>query len=71
MFFQSELTSKWSEEKYMLEQQKNLAEKKYHELNEQVTAALWSLPFGNLIVFHAYDKQYEYAPLVDYLFDVS
>ncbi|XP_056846253.1 nuclear-pore anchor-like isoform X2 [Raphanus sativus] len=31
----SELTSKWSEEKYMLEQQKNLAEKKYHELNEQ------------------------------------
>ncbi|KAF8103110.1 hypothetical protein N665_0188s0065 [Sinapis alba] len=31
----SELTSKWSNEKYMLEQQKNLAEKKYHELNEQ------------------------------------
>ncbi|XP_009104537.1 nuclear-pore anchor [Brassica rapa] len=31
----SELTSKWSEEKFMLEQQKNLAEKKYHDLNEQ------------------------------------
>ncbi|KAL0865955.1 hypothetical protein Bca101_045073 [Brassica carinata] len=31
----SELTSKWSEEKYILEQQKSLAEKKYHELNEQ------------------------------------
>ncbi|XP_010429808.1 PREDICTED: nuclear-pore anchor-like isoform X3 [Camelina sativa] len=31
----SELNSKWSEQKLMLEQQKNLAEKKYHELNEQ------------------------------------
>ncbi|AAC17073.1 Contains similarity to 8A-2V protein gb/Y10496 from Mus musculus [Arabidopsis thaliana] len=31
----SELNAKWSEEKLMLEQQKNLAEKKYHELNEQ------------------------------------
>ncbi|KFK42334.1 hypothetical protein AALP_AA2G243000 [Arabis alpina] len=31
----SELSAKWSEEKLMLEQQKNLAEKKYHELNEQ------------------------------------
>ncbi|ESQ27187.1 hypothetical protein EUTSA_v10017995mg [Eutrema salsugineum] len=31
----SELISKWSEEKCMLEQQKNLAEKKFHELNEQ------------------------------------
>ncbi|CAN7052706.1 unnamed protein product [Brassica rapa subsp. trilocularis] len=31
----SELTSKWNEEKFMLEQQKNLAEKKYHDLNEQ------------------------------------
>ncbi|CAH2067883.1 unnamed protein product [Thlaspi arvense] len=31
----SELNSKWSEEKCMLEQQKNIAEKKYHELNEQ------------------------------------
>ncbi|WZZ05633.1 hypothetical protein YC2023_091554 [Brassica napus] len=31
----SELTSKWSEEKFMLEQQKNLAEKNYHDLNEQ------------------------------------
>ena len=39
-FFQSELTSKWSEEKFMLEQQKNLAEKKYHDLNEQVATAL-------------------------------
>ncbi|CAH8258672.1 unnamed protein product [Arabidopsis lyrata] len=31
----SELNAKWSEEKLMLEQQKNLAEKKYHEINEQ------------------------------------
>ncbi|CAG7904984.1 unnamed protein product [Brassica rapa] len=31
----SELNSKWSEEKCMLEQQKNQAEKMYHELNEQ------------------------------------
>ncbi|XP_010472779.1 PREDICTED: nuclear-pore anchor [Camelina sativa] len=31
----SELNAKWSEQKLMLEQQKNLAEKKYHELNEQ------------------------------------
>uniref|UniRef100_A0A1J3FHR5 Nuclear-pore anchor n=1 Tax=Noccaea caerulescens TaxID=107243 RepID=A0A1J3FHR5_NOCCA len=31
----SEIKSKWSEEKLMLEQLKNLAEKKYHELNEQ------------------------------------
>ncbi|KAF8103451.1 hypothetical protein N665_0188s0387 [Sinapis alba] len=31
----SELNSKWSEEKFMLEQQKNQAEKMYHELNEQ------------------------------------
>ncbi|CAN8233681.1 unnamed protein product [Cochlearia groenlandica] len=31
----SELNSKWSEDKCMLEQQKNIAEKKYHELNEQ------------------------------------
>lgn len=37
---QSELSAKWSEEKLMLEQQKNLAEKKYHELNEQVGTAL-------------------------------
>jgi nucleoprotein TPR/epidermal growth factor receptor substrate 15 len=36
----SELNAKWSEEKLMLEQQKNLAEKKYHELNEQVATAL-------------------------------
>lgn len=34
--YQSELNAKWSEEKLMLEQQKNLAEKKYHELDEQV-----------------------------------
>lgn len=38
--YQSELNAKWSEEKLMLEQQKNLAEKKYHEINEQVAAAL-------------------------------
>ncbi|XP_010417589.1 PREDICTED: nuclear-pore anchor-like [Camelina sativa] len=31
----SELNAKWSEQKLMLEQQKNLAENKYHELNEQ------------------------------------
>ncbi|KAL0867351.1 hypothetical protein Bca101_046469 [Brassica carinata] len=31
----SELNSKWSEEKCMLEQQNNQAEKMYHELNEQ------------------------------------
>ncbi|CAA7062079.1 unnamed protein product [Microthlaspi erraticum] len=31
----SEIKSKWSEEKLQLEQLKNLAEKKYHELNEQ------------------------------------
>ncbi|KAL1205642.1 Nuclear-pore anchor [Cardamine amara subsp. amara] len=31
----SDLNAKWREEKSMLEQQKNLAEKQYHELNEQ------------------------------------
>ena len=71
-FFQSELTSKWSEEKFMLEQQKNLAEKKYHDLNEQVATALWSIPFGNLTFFHPYGiSNTNMAPLVDYLFDVS